>query len=170
MFRQCNFLKSADGMLFGRSLLRPPKLGSLELHFRSFDWRFPAVLLSETASVPEAYHALKDMLKSVTIDVDEMREVIFRVNWPEDSTVVRGLRVNRITTWSTIQYGSALVQITGQSISAASRSPEKFAVRLEIDHNTDHENKEPFDREMLIPIYNELIIKAAENAASGERP
>ena len=47
---------------------------------------------------------------------------------------------------------------------------EKFAVRLEMDHNTDQENKQPFEKKLLSSIYNELIGLARKNAELGERP
>jgi hypothetical protein len=131
---------------------------------------FAAVLLSETKSVTDSYQVLGEMLKSVTVDPDGMREIIFRVNWPENSSVVKELQLNRITNWSAIQVSTALLQMTGQEIAATGGPPERFAVRLEIDHNTDQANKKPFEREVLVPIYNELIAKSCENAALGERP
>jgi len=130
---------------------------------------FAAVLLSEAKSVADSYQVLKGFLKSVNVDPDGMRELIFRINWPEKSEVA-GLTLNRITNWSALQIGTMHVQLSGQSISGIGSPPVKFAVRLEMDHNTDQENKRPFEREVLAPIYKELVEKASENAEFGERP
>jgi hypothetical protein len=131
---------------------------------------FAAVLLSETKDRMESYVALKGLLKSVNVDPDAMREISFRVNWPIQSEVIRGLRLNRITNWNALQINLLLLQLSGQSSTTSASPAERFAIRLEMDHNTDEENKMTFEAEKLVPIYNELIGKACENAASGERP
>jgi len=131
---------------------------------------FAPILLAETANVVESYGVLKDMLRSVKVDIHGMRELIFRVNWPEKSSTGENLIVNRITNWSAIQLSSALVQMTGAQISTTATTPEKFAARLEIDLNTDQENKVPFGKNSLVAIYNELVAKSSENVVSGERP
>jgi hypothetical protein len=131
---------------------------------------FAAVLLSETKSVVESYQVLKALLKSVAVEPDQMRELIYRVNWPEDSNVVKGLRINRITNWSGIQWKAALVQVGSQTITASGVTSEKYGVRLEVDHNTDENNQKPFEQEFLTAIYKELILKSCENAAAGEKP
>ena len=46
---------------------------------------FAPVLLSETKSVLDSYEFLKGLLKSVTVIPGEMRDLIYRVNWPQES-------------------------------------------------------------------------------------
>jgi hypothetical protein len=127
------------------------------------------VLLSETKDRMESYVALKDLLRSVRVDPESMREIVFRVNWPTASEVVKGLRLNRITNWSAIQLNLLMLQLSGQSTAKVGPA-ELFAIRSEMEHNTDEENRTVFKAETLVPIYNELVAKACENATSGERP
>lgn len=130
---------------------------------------FGAVLLSETGGLVQSYQVLQELLKSVAVDPERMRDFVFRVNWPTESSVSKGLRINQLTNWSPIQLQTLLLQLGDAQPNTAS-GPYAFAVRLEIDHNTDQENRMPFDSGVLVPIYKELIAKAVQNASSGERP
>jgi hypothetical protein len=141
-----------------------------EIKFPVVRMAFAPILLSETKSRLDSYQTLKSLLKSVNVDPDGMRELIFRVNWPTKSRTSKDLMLNRITNWTSIQVSAMVIQMTGQGISGSSGQPEKFAVRLEMDHNTDQDNKQPFERDVLLSIYKELVKKACENAESGERP
>jgi len=95
---------------------------------------FGAILLSETKGVFESYEALQGLLKSVAVQPGKMRELIYRINWPQESKAVKGLSLNRITNWSGVQVSAVLLQV-GSGVTTAGGRPEKFAVRLEIDHN-----------------------------------
>jgi hypothetical protein len=132
---------------------------------------FGGVLLSETKDRREGYQALKTLLKSAKVDPDEMRDVVFGVNWRAKSSVVSGLVLNRITNWSVAQISQMLLQLSAGALAPSSGMPESLsAVRLEMDLNTDQEHKDPFDNKDVVPIYGELVAMAYENAAKGERP
>src|SRR5262249_25069814 len=63
-----------------------------------------AVLLHQTDTREQAYEILDDCLVSVTLsDPVRMRDFIYRINWPLESSVQRGLSLNRITAWSAIR-------------------------------------------------------------------
>ena len=47
-------------------------------------------------------------------------------------------------------------------------APGTYVIRLEFDHSTDAERAAPFDRAQLVPIYEELVALASENAEKGE--
>jgi hypothetical protein len=130
---------------------------------------FSCVLLAEAADRMAAYQALKTVLKSVQVDPAEMRDLIFRVNWPQKSTAAPGLQVNRITHWSAIRLHRVLVQVGGADASVAHGVTSHF-VRLEVDHNTDEARKSPFAQDEMVTIYKELVELANENAERGERP
>jgi hypothetical protein len=130
---------------------------------------FGAVLLRRTDSRGDAYRELKSLLKSVNVDPDRMRDLLFRTNWPKQSATVDGLSLNRLTTWAALQYTIA-VNFIGSAPSVPTRISQMYALRLEIDHNTDEERKTPFEQKDLIPIYQELVELARENASVGEQP
>jgi hypothetical protein len=132
---------------------------------------FGGNLLFGTNTRLEAYQALQEMLKSVSIDADNMRELIFRINWPLQSSIVSGLDLNRITAWSSLVFTTNLMQASAAGLAVAETGlPSIHAVSLELDHNTSGDRKEPLDKGQLVPIFRELVTLAAQNASQGERP
>jgi hypothetical protein len=129
---------------------------------------FGAVLLCPTTGRKEAYAYLKKLLSSVEVNPDEMRELIYRINWPTNSESIRGLSINRITQWSVIRLTVKAVQL-GES-QADTKISESNAMRLEIDHSTDEARTELIDHKKVIPLYKELVTLAIQNASRGERP
>jgi hypothetical protein len=128
---------------------------------------FGAVLLFPVANRREAYGHLKDLLASVSINPDEMRDLVFRINWPTTSAVLKGLSINRITNWSALQLRT--VQLTDPQTPATIQ--DTHALRLEIDHSTDEKRFQPFDgTHLVVNLYKELVELAAQNAARGEKP
>jgi hypothetical protein len=142
-----------------------PFLG--QLPFPVVRMAFAPVLVLPCKERIEAYKALISLVKSIQQAPDNMRDLLFRINWPKNSTAVNGLSLNRITTWSVQQY-----QI--QTFVSDGNSPTAFAnelthgLRLDLDHNTDQKHAAPFDPDQLIPIYKELTNLALQNAAEGE--
>jgi hypothetical protein len=130
---------------------------------------FGAVLLLQTGTRLEAYQKLKLFLKSIDVDPNGMHDLLFRINWPQQSAVVDGLTLNRMTNWAAMRFNVAMLQLTSGVIGSTPIS-ELIAVRLEIDNNTDVERKKPFDCNELVSIYEELVEMACENATKGERP
>jgi hypothetical protein len=126
---------------------------------------FGAVLTRKAANREAAYGHLRDLLKSLKVDPENMHDLEYRVNWRGKSKVQHDLMVNRLTTWSAIRIVRKLIQIGGTD-----ETGHVDAVRLEMDHNTDEANKAVFDQEKLIPIYLELVELARQNAAEGEVP
>lgn len=123
--------------------------------------------LARCDNVQDAYTKLLKMLQSVKGDPERMRELVFRINWPTTSTKMQGLVLNRITTWSILQIQLQLMVRTGQS-TVLNETPATQVIRFEFDHNTDAGRTEPFDRATLVPIYEELVALALENAEKGE--
>jgi hypothetical protein len=125
--------------------------------------------LAKCDSLQDAYTKLLGMLASVKGDPEKMRELIFRVNWPVNSRQSNGLMLNRITVWAVIQIQLQIMVQTGTK-TVVNETPASQVIRLEFDNNTDAARTEPFDRASLVPIYDELIALALENAEKGEVP
>lgn len=130
---------------------------------------FGTVLMFKTENRNAAYEHLKGLLRSLDVQPEKMRDLLYRVNWRRTSSVQQGLIINRLTTWSAVRIVRKLIQI-GDEIATGSGGDEIHAVRLEMDHNTDDANRTPFDPQKVIPIYAELVELARENAAEGEMP
>jgi hypothetical protein len=129
---------------------------------------FGAVLLGPQPSLDDAYKSLFGTLKSLKGDPTKMRDLIFRVNWPVNSTSVNGLTINRLTTWAVVRVQFKLLVETGANV-ILDETPGSYFVRLEIDHNTT-QRTDPFDKNGLSAIYKELTKLALENAEKGELP
>ena len=128
---------------------------------------FGATLLARCANRQDAYKSLIGLLKTVQGDPERMRELSFRINWPVRSASVSGLALNRLTQWSVLEIRLRLMDpMIGKPVS--DDSPSLFAIRLELDHNTDAGWTAPFDQDRLVPIYTELVQLAFENAEKGE--
>ena len=125
------------------------------------------VLLAPQPNLEDAYRSLLGMLKSLKGDPARMRDLLFRVNWPVSSTCVDGLTINRLTTWAVIRLQFQVV--VGAKVLVDSAPASEF-VRLEIDHNTEDSRTQPFDQNLLVPIYGELNNLALENVEKGELP
>ena len=127
------------------------------------------VLLAKSKTIEHSYEMLRDLLKSVKVDPKKTRDLHYRVNWAIDGDNIVGFRVNRITTWASMRFNTAVMQITGDKVNVAgTAAKDLFAVRLELDHNTDQQNQEPFAKDKLVPIYEHLIDLIDENAQKGE--
>jgi hypothetical protein len=129
---------------------------------------FGASLLLPTESHLETLRELKGLLTSVDIS-EGMREPSFRVNWPRNSSIVPGMPINRITNWLTVQLILQLVQVQSSSLSTQAPHQVLHAVKLELDHSTDERRTVAFERGEVIPIYQELLDLASENALKGEQ-
>lgn len=128
---------------------------------------FAPVLIYPTAGRLEAYKTLVSLLKSIKQPPEKMHDLLFRINWPQNSTSMNGLSLNRITTWSVLQYQVAMFVSDGSS-PATFVNEGTHGLRLELDHNTDQKHVGPFDAGRLVPIYKELSNLALQNALEGE--
>ena len=72
---------------------------------------FGGVLLLPTKDRLEGYSLLKTLLTSVNVIPDEMRDLLFRINWPVESAVIKGLILNRLTSWNSVQL-SQIVRLS----------------------------------------------------------
>ena len=131
---------------------------------------FGAILACPVPSKEDAYKLLDELLDSVDIDPKNMRELIYRINWPQMSKVIPDLELNRITNWSAVNVTRKLLQMTGAEMSVAAAGPLLQAVRLDIDHSTAQGNIAPFEKAQRVPIFQELVKMAGENAEAGECP
>jgi hypothetical protein len=129
---------------------------------------FGAQLLAPARSREAGYEKLAKLLRSVTVDPKNMRELVYRVNWPQASTVLRDLQLNRITAWTSVSVSTSLINPgTGEAFAVEN---SQDAVSLEIDHNTTADRKIPLETDVLVPIFRELVTLADDNTRGGERP
>jgi hypothetical protein len=143
------------------------KATSAALELPIYRLAFAGSVLAKCADLQDTYTQLLRMLRSVKGDPERMRELIYRVSWPLASGVLSNLIFHRITTWSAMQIQLQLMVQTGTK-TTMTQTPATHVVRLEFDNSTDAERTESFDRTTLVPIYEELVALAFENAEKGE--
>jgi hypothetical protein len=131
---------------------------------------FGGTLLAAAKSKEDAYIQLGECIQSVRIDPARMRDFMYRVNWPQQSSIVKSLELNRLTAWDSISIGRNLLQVTGTELTTGLAEELLPASRLEVDMNTSQGQKEPFRPGTVVPILEELVSMARENAKAGERP
>lgn len=132
-----------------------------------------ATMLSPCEDMSESYDRLKSLLRSVTVMPQSMRDLAFVVNWPTPSRVLSEISLNRITKWAHVEIkGRFEVQGLPNSPNLAADMVIVEGPQLELDLSTPApaQNSVPLSRSKLVPIYEELLDLAAENAREGEIP
>ena len=128
------------------------------------------VAIAPTKTKLEGYSLLDSLLPSVEVNGELSRDFLYRINWPRPSNVLEGNSINRITTWGAIQSAGIVLQVGEAGFQTVAQNVAHHAIRLELDHNTDASNAQPFQRAAIIPTLMELAELARENLAVGECP
>jgi hypothetical protein len=124
--------------------------------------------LVQTADRVEAYELLQLFTQSLKIDPKASSDLSYRINHPVSSQVIKGLRLNRLTTWTALLIRPLQLQLGPSSdAQVAPGSGQHFAM-LECDINTPAEHAEPLDLALLGATYDELVQLALENLERGE--
>jgi hypothetical protein len=121
---------------------------------------FAPVLIGKLPTRLDAYKSLSGLLKTVTGDPEHLKELVFRINWPVNSTSVNGLALNRITQWSIVELQLQTLTFQPGAAAASNAVALAFAIKLEMDHNTEGGRAVAFDQNRLAPIYRELVTLA----------
>lgn len=128
---------------------------------------FSGKLLRVTSSHADAYRYMETRLpcvKSLQINSIEPNDFALYVNRRRPSRVVENLEINRVSTWSRLNF----------SIIADPKAEKKFTwpresyVALEFDINTAPEWPNVLPRELLSPLFKELVDLGIEIADRGD--
>jgi hypothetical protein len=126
------------------------------------------VLTFQVPSEAEGLEILSSKIVGLNLPLSA-RDFLYRVNHPYQSLTVAGLNLNRLATWLVGQTHVIKVQINqdgSQSQQTLSESP--FAIRLELDINTDKAVQLGADSELVRNLLNELKAIAVGVAEGGE--
>ncbi|WP_147274964.1 hypothetical protein [Ferruginivarius sediminum] len=123
---------------------------------------YAGTLLLEAKDRDAAYEKFGQYVQSVHIDRKNCKEITYRVNRPRQSQ--HAIELNRITNWSVIRAEME----NGLTEDQKSEKPTWTFLNLEFDHNTAPEHKEVLKSADVVPIFNELVCLANENAQQGE--
>ena len=136
---------------------------------------FPVVRLALGAAVlcgaddqKQAYEYLKQYLRSIDLKPDVMRDFLYRINWPKQSSVIPNMLINRLTTWTVSNFTVGNISLDNPA--GVVQGDEKTAARLEVDNSTDASRTEGFESAHLALLYAELYELACRSATQGEEP
>jgi len=93
------------------------------------------VLLSPAPSKEAAYNALVPFLKKSVNVVPEMSDLLFQVNRPRNSKLVKGIEINRLSKWMVAQVNPYLIKINPEQFTRQIGN-DAIAIRLELDLST----------------------------------
>jgi hypothetical protein len=119
---------------------------------------------------PTAYRKLAQYLPSVTLDPDGSQDLLYQINRPRNSTVIEGLKINRLSRWSAAVFLSLRVEITGQQVQQQQARAGEHSCRVELDINTDPAIAGELPRPRLPEIFEELKDLAVELLTRGDVP
>ena len=127
-----------------------------------------AVLLQKVDDLHLAYEKLNTYLPNVNLDGITTPDFVYQVNRPSASTVIEGLRINKINKWSVAQSSSIAIALGSGGPIDVSMSSLGISCRLELDINTPAENSELFEPSVVPRLFGELIDFAVDIAKRGD--
>ena len=130
---------------------------------------FGAVLLLPCDSLSEAHTALGRLLPSVTIDPDNTRDLLYRINRRRRSSALEGRgEINRLSTWSVVEVARIEVDMSSIGEPAKKDMLESKVCRLELDVNSAPEFEGPISPDQAEVLTNELFELASELVSVGD--
>jgi hypothetical protein len=124
---------------------------------------FAAKLLQPAATQQEAYRVLAAHLPAVNLDPNP-NDFFFQINRRKTSTVVAGLPINRVSTWSKMNVTFSVEPGTPFTW------PDNCYTALELDINTAPEKTDILPSESLPRLFRELASLGVEIAERGDIP
>lgn len=132
---------------------------------------FGAVLSFPVEDKVAGYRALQPLLPALQIDPIDSSDLVYQINRHAPSRALDGLHVNRLSTWTVVQFKVMTFQIQAAGIPATIGAgvPDSHAVRLQLDVNTDAARSEPLPSGTIVPTTEELIAFGQQIADRGDR-
>lgn len=129
---------------------------------------FAASLLQPVTDREAGYRMLDRYLRWVEID-PQSSELLYRINRPRVSgTGIRGLILNRLSTWVVAKFGVVMQVIQGGHPEQQFQPAENFACAVELDINTTPDFQGLLPPTDLVRIFAELIEAGVEIARRGD--
>lgn len=116
----------------------------------------------------EAHRLMKSLLKSVTMRLGPMQDVAFSVNWPVRSGLDENMLLNRMTTWSAIEFKAQMSAPVPGGLPESDATTIAQGLQISLDHSTPAAVSTPLPRGQLASIFGELCELAEHNLREGE--
>jgi len=127
------------------------------------------VVLAPVTDRLEGYRAVQPYLPAVKLSPETSSDFQYQINRPRISTVVTGLKVNRLSHWSVAVQRQIGFVGTLQGLHQA-EAFETYACRAALDVNSDADRTEPLPREHVSNLWQEFEGLAIELANGGDVP
>jgi hypothetical protein len=134
-----------------------------------FRLAFGGRLLLPLSSREEGYHLLAAYLPFAP-DPAHSSDLRYEINRHRPSRVQPGLILNRLQAWSVPRFQTAMSPAGPRFAVTKVIGPERFAISLEPDVNTDADFVEALPRERTADLVKELVDLAGELASEGDCP
>ena len=130
------------------------------------------ILVEPVENGMEGFSKLEKFLHSVDIDPENSRDFLYQINRRRLSNVYEGMEINRLSKWSVGSFKSSHLQVKlGEKRDQAhvmSHGEWETFTRLELDINTDQNNKGEFDGEISVKLFQEILELAKEISVKGD--
>ena len=131
---------------------------------------FGAILLIPVGSKEDGYRLLNRYLPSFTLDAERSSDFSYQINRWRLSQSIEGLRINRLSRWSTAKRQKSTIAIGPGGIVPSQLQDAEFSCRLELDINTAPEYEGEFDQGRTATLYQELVTLGIEITDKGDIP
>ena len=123
---------------------------------------FGEVLRLPVANRTAGYRALGEFLPRIAPDPESSRDFVYQINRPRDSKSIRGVMVNRLSKWASMELNTGVIG------SAKPFASMQF-VRLELDLSTDKDSEKDLSKDKCLNLmFQELISLGREIATEGD--
>ncbi len=127
------------------------------------------VLILAATSRQDGYKKLRPYLKGVAIDPDNSTDFLYQINRPRTSTAVPGIRFNRLSKWSVMQWKLLAMRIGSEDSKIVPSVESPFdGCRLEFDVNSVPEQDLP--KSKLPDLFDEFSANSIEISQMGDIP
>lgn len=130
---------------------------------------FGAVFQQLVADKVSGYKVLGDYLHSIKLDAENSSDFSYQINRPRKSVMVQNLSINRLSKWS-VAFSRPISFVVGpnNAIAASMEAGSAYAVRLELDVNTDANSTSALSHNHMIDILRELGSLGMEITSKGD--
>lgn len=123
---------------------------------------FASLLKIYTNNNINAYEIIEKYLPRIKIDKENSMDFSYQISRPKQSNVLNSLKINSFSKWSVLIVKSLIINNNNKT----TYSEDKYLCQLELDINTDIENKQ--DLSNISEIFNELKENAIHISINGD--
>jgi hypothetical protein len=151
-------------------LFEPLMLRWLAMPVPTIRLAFGAILLEPVETAVAGYRRLAELLPSVRIDPEGSQDFFYQINRPRLSSVVKGLRLNRLSKWNVVSFQRFQlgVSLPAPQLIQSTSGGKLTACRIEVDVSTPGESADELAQKNRGEVFRELVKVGSEIAIRGD--